>query len=330
MTYLRNSILASLVYYDIFDFPLTFTEIYKYLVNPGRLMLLSAGIGDIDPSNLRSELDKLVNSGLIGEKNGFYFLSGRGGLYGLRMERQKISDKKWKKFLGRARWFTFIPYVRGFLACGSLALSNATKNSDFDVFVVCSLGRLYTCRFFLWLVSSLLGVRRKPSERVAPDKFCFNHYVTEADMFLKYQSLYTAQLYSNLKPVFISPELYEKFYSSNIWINNYLYNFKPQEYFIRRSVKTVSLFIFIAKTGEAILNSFLGNILESILKKYQQGRIRRNPLTFETGGRVVYTDTELEFHPHSFEATVIEKYNRGLEKLGIVPFDKEKDSGLTK
>ena len=147
-------------------------------------------------------------------------------------------------------------------------------------------------------------------------------------MLLKYQSLYTAQLYSNLKPVFINHDLYEKFYSSNLWINNYLYNFKPQKNFVRRNITPISLFVLISIAGEFILNSFIGNTLESILKKYQQNRIRRNPLTIETGGRVVYTDRELEFHPRSFEAAVIEKYNQGLEKLGIVPLSKEKDSGL--
>src|SRR3989344_3085215 len=270
MTYLRNSILATLVYYDILDFPLTLIEVHKYLINPGRLSRLSFGVGDIDLANIRRELNKLTNPGLISEKNGFYFLAGRKGLYDVRMERQKISDQKWKKFLRLIKWLTFIPYVRGYLACGSTALGNATQNSDFDVFVICSGRRLYTCRFFLWFVSSLLRVRRKPSERVAPDKFCFNHYITESDMFLKYQSLYTAQLYSNLKPVFISAGLYEKFYSSNLWINNYLYNFKPQKDFVRRSIKPIFLFSIIARVGEAVLNSALGNMLESILKKYQQ------------------------------------------------------------
>src|SRR3989338_6964968 len=155
-SYPRYSILATLVYYDILDFPLTFMEIYKYLINPGRLTRLSAGVGEIDPANLRRELDKLVSSGIIAEKNGFYFLSGREGLHDIRMERQKISDQKWKKFLRWAKWFTFIPYVRGFLACGSIALGNTTKSSDFDVFVITSPGRLYTCRFFLWSTSSLL------------------------------------------------------------------------------------------------------------------------------------------------------------------------------
>ena len=64
------------------------------------------------------------------------------------------------------------------------------------------------------------------------------------------------------------------------------------------------------------------------MKKYQQYRIRSNPVTYEKGGRIVFNDGELEFHPHSFERIVVDKYNVGLKKLGILGAV-ERDSGLT-
>ena len=80
MTYLRNSILATLAYYDILDFPLTLLEVNRYLINPGRLMWISNGIGEINLFYIKKSLDRLVSSDLIGEKNGFYFLFGRVNL----------------------------------------------------------------------------------------------------------------------------------------------------------------------------------------------------------------------------------------------------------
>ena len=85
----------------------------------------------------------------------------------------------------------------------------------------------------------------------------------------------------------------------------------------------------IRKTAETILNSFLGDGLEGWAKKYQQKRIKNNPATYERGGRVVFNDNELEFHPRSFESFAIDKYHDGLKKLGIISYIKEKDSGLT-
>ena len=67
---------------------------------------------------------------------------------------------------------------------------------------------------------------------------------------------------------------------------------------------------------------------EKFLKNLQQKRISRNPVTYEPKGRVVFTENELEFHPRSFEAVVIERYNKGLRRLGIAPPITEVDSGL--
>ncbi|OGM99468.1 MAG: hypothetical protein A3F98_03465 [Candidatus Yanofskybacteria bacterium RIFCSPLOWO2_12_FULL_41_8] len=328
MTYLRNSIIATVVYHDTFNYPLTLLEVFKYLINPGRLMRIADGLGEIKLDEVSEELDRLIKSGILAEKNGFYFLNGRDDLYDLRIERQKIADKKWKKFLKLTKFLALTPFLRGVFASGSMALGNTDKESDFDVLIIAKSGRLYTCRLFLWLISSLLGARRKKHEKVAPDKFCFNHYITDDSLELRHQSLFNAQTYINLKPAMIKPELVNKFFSSNLWLNNYVYNFKIQSNFVMRSVLPPHLFIFLARMEEFTINLLFGNSLERFLMNDQQKRIKKNPITYEPGGRIVSTEKELEFHPRSFEQIVIEKYNRGLKHLGIIPYSWEKDSGL--
>ncbi|MDP3697891.1 MAG: hypothetical protein Q8R55_07890 [Candidatus Taylorbacteria bacterium] len=328
MIYLRNSILATVIYYDVFDYPLTLLEIYKYLVNPARLHRLEGGVGDISLSDIAEELNRLVNSKLLGEKNGFYFINGKDGLFSLRMEKHKIADRKWKKFLKQVKFLSLAPYLRGVFASGSMAINNTDEKSDFDVLVIAETGRLYTCRLFLWLISSLMGTRRKKHEKIAPDKLCFNHYLTAVSLYIPHESIFNAQTYVNLKPVMIRAELIDRFYTANLWLNNYVYNFRPQKEFSRRSVKPSLFLIVFARLGESILDSFLGDWLEFFFKKYQQKRINDDPKTHQSGGRVVFGDNELEFHPHSFERVVIERYNKGLEKLGVVSYVKEADSGL--
>lgn len=329
MYYLRNSILATLVYYEIFDYPLTLLEVYKYLVNPGRIYRITEGLGGIELNEVSRELDKLVNSGIIGQKNGFYFLGDKDGLYDLRMKRDKLSAQKWKKFLKMALFLALAPYLRGVFVSGSMALGNTDEKSDFDVLIIAKSGRLYTCRLFLWFISSLMGTRRKKHEKVAPDKLCFNHYIADSNLYIPHESIFNAQTYINLKPAMIKPGLVDEFYSANLWLNNYVYNFRPQKEFTRRSVEPNAFLIIFARLGEFILNSFFGNQLESFSKKYQQKRINNDPKTHQAGGRVIFTDNELEFHPGSFEKVVIAKYREGLKRLGVIPFVEEKDSGLT-
>ena len=116
-------------------------------------------------------------------------------------------------------------------------------------------------------------------------------------------------------------------------------NFSTKKYFVRplrsdlnglngRNISMGWFSRLISQSLGVIFNSSVGDALENILKKYQKNRVMKNPLTGQPGGRVVCTDLELEFHPHSFEGTIVEKYNRGLEKLGIAVPAKEKDSGL--
>ncbi|MBI2068518.1 MAG: hypothetical protein HYT67_00190 [Candidatus Yanofskybacteria bacterium] len=323
----KSAILATVVYYDILDVSLTLFEVHKFLVNPGRLSKIPIAepitLGHID-----EELQTLVKLGTIQTKNGFYFLPGRERLYDIRIGREKISAAKWKKFLKTSRWFQAVPYLRGMLASGSMALGNTDEDSDFDVLVIAASGRLYTCRVFLSLTASLFRARRKRFDKTAPDKFCFNHYITDTSLPIRHESLYNAQTYIHLKPVLIGGELFEDFYASNIWLNKYVYNFKPANMFVRRSVKPSVFLRSAAVLGEFFLNNKLGDLLEGFLKKYQQRRIRSNPVTYEKGGRVVFNGGELEFHPHSFERIVVDRYNVGLIKLGI-PGIVEKDSGLS-
>lgn len=326
---LRTSIFATILYYDSFNFPLTFAEVYKYLINSKRFKLTTSDVrwtSDVHTADIAAELENMARLGLIGHKNGFYFMSGRDDLYARRIEKDKLSNKKWKKFLATAKYLQLAPYLRAVFVSGSLAANNPEPKSDFDVFIVIKPGRLYTGRLFLWLISSVLGVRRGRFDVVAPDKLCFNHYLTNDNLELSHRSLYIAQSLANMKPVITTGGVLEKFIASNRWARSYCYNFRPATAY--REVKTSRVLLAFARTGEAVLNNFLGDLLEKMLKAFQQKRIKNNPATYESGGRIIFTDKELEFHPRSFERVVIDNYNQGLKRfdvLGVV----ESDSGLT-
>jgi len=284
---------------------------------------------DISLGQILEESDSLVAKGFLGFKNGFYFLSGRDALFDLRIEREKISAQKWKKLLKIARWFQAVPYLRAILVSGSMSINNADKESDFDILSVARSGRLYTCRIFLCLVASVFRSRRTRFDLTAPDKFCFNHYITDGALNIKYESLYNAQTYIGLKPVISKDDVFNKFYEDNNWLTKYVVGPVATQDFVSRSISPSVVLSSIAKLAEILLDSFLGDKIEYWLKKYQQKRIRNNPATYESGGRVVFNDDELEFHPRSFEALAIDRYNKKLKKFGVALVAEEKDSGLT-
>lgn len=176
-------------------------------------------------------------------------------------------------------------------------------------------------------VASLIGARRTRYELVAPDKFCFNHYLTTDALNIKHESLYNAQTYAHLIPIVADPSLANKFFAENLWINKFLYNFKPYNQTIRRTVRPSIFLKNIARMLEFIGAGKIGDMFEQWACQYQQKRIVDNPVTHESGGRVVYTNAELEFHPHSFERVILDSYNITTRRL-VISINSEPDSGL--
>lgn len=324
---IEDAILATLAYYDGLDYPLSAFELYRYLINPGRLKPYIESLEAITPKDVYEAIEELLGRGAIMQENGFYFLKGRAGLSALRLEREKISAQKWRRCLNRAYWLQIVPWIRGMFVSGSLALGTTSSESDFDVLVLVKSGRLYLARLFLSGIASLIGARRTRYETVAPDKFCFNHYLTTSTLNIKHESLYNAQTYAHLAPMAISPALTGRFFADNLWINKFVYNFTPHQQTIRRTVRPSGFLKGITQTVEFIGQGRIGDILESWSRRYQQKRIAANPATRAPGGRVIYTDSELEFHPHSFERVILNHYNETTRQLGV-SMNPEPDSGL--
>ena len=324
---IKDAILATLAYYDGLDYPLSSFELYRYLINPQRLKPHTASLEAITLQDISEAVEELLGRGAIGQENGFYFLKGQTGLSALRLEREKISAQKWRKCLNRAYWLQLAPWIRGMFVSGSLALGTVTEESDFDILVLVEPGRLYLTRLLLSGAASLIGARRTRYETVAPDKFCFNHYLTTDALSIKYESLYNAQTYAHLVPMAISSARAGKFFAENLWINKFVYNFTPHQHTIRRTVRPSGFLRGIAKIIEFIFQGRIGNVFERRAREYQQKRISVNPATHATGGRVIYTNTELEFHPRSFERIILDHYNTAARHLGVA-MNPEPDSGL--
>lgn len=319
--------MATLVYYDVFDFPLKKDEVFRYLVNFGRLSGGSAA-RIFRQSNAESDLEQLVKQGVVGMRGGYYFLFDREYLIPLRKKREKLAESKIRKTVRAAGWLRFVPYLRAVFASGSLAMGNTDELSDLDVLIIVKSGRIWLARFLITLCLSALRIRRKGSDKIAPNKICLNHYITEKSLTIPFKSIYNAQTYSNLIPVYARENnLVEEFKKGNDWVLDYVrgwgnINLENKKQ-LRRGFPGL-----VAGIGEAVLNTRFGDFLEKIARNYQFKRIAANSLTNKSGGRVIFNDRQLEFHPTSMEDEIIKKYNERLTKLEFAEFAREKNSGL--
>ena len=318
MNSLEKSILATLVYYDVLDRPLTGWEVFKYLIRNKNIKLNKV----LDALENSLELNKLIN-----QKNGFYFLKNRQAIIKERIERHKIADRKWKKARRAIKLFQIIPFIRMVAVSGSLAMNNTKENSDIDLLIVTKTGRIWTCRWLITIFSHLIGRRRHGI--LTKDRFCLNHYLTEKSLKIPYKSLYNAQTYIHLTVFWqVKNNLYKKFQKANQWVNEYLTFYPINIRGYLKEIKSNCFLKYLRELKEFFLNGIMGNFIELILRKIQQTRIKKDPLTYQSGGRVVLSNHQLEFHPNSPEKWILKRYNTKMKKLGFEELGNEKDSGL--
>jgi hypothetical protein len=171
---LAGSLLAAIVYADLFDYPLTLDELTHYQVGTTAL-----------PSEIRSSLAShpLVTS-LVAEGGGYYFLKDRPELVRLRNGRAQASGRLWWRALRYSGWISRMPFVRMVAVTGALAVHNIGAVPDIDLLVVAQEGRVWICRRALILlvrVARLLG-----------DDLCPNYVLAQSNLELDQRDFFTA------------------------------------------------------------------------------------------------------------------------------------------
>lgn len=319
-----QSILATLAYYDALRRPLTLVELYERLIPSARLGFPAPRplLGDIV-----SHADALVSAGAVQTECGLYSLaSSYAGFGQVFVKRQKESAQKYLKVLKCAWWLQAVPYVRMLAASGSLAMGSTGPLSDWDMFAVVRAKRLYTARFGLLVSTWLMGRLRTKRMRTAPDRFCFNHIVTTDGLSVRHRSLFTAHAVAWLVPVYDPWGYAARLRQANEWVGDFT-GTSGGRHFVRRSVEESRVLGGIRRIAELVLNTFIGDGIERILRRWMRARIQAEPATHKPGGRIVADDRELEFHPRSFEAVALARYNTSLSSLGMGQYA-EHDSGL--
>jgi hypothetical protein len=165
---LEQSILATLAYFDIFEYPLTLFEIWKNLVNVGNGNSIpqSCGVGFPSLCDIEDALNNEELKNKISRKNGFYFLKSVGAQnfvpnYLTRQKRYYIADKKFKRAKKIVWLLSKIPYIKMIAVCNSLGYSNAMEDSDIDFFVITAKNRIWTARFLSVVLIKFLNLRPK-------------------------------------------------------------------------------------------------------------------------------------------------------------------------
>lgn len=281
---LKHSILKTIAFFDLFEFPLTAEEIEEYLYQWDR---------SIHIKEIKGTLEEMEG---IEHIHDFYVLKGRARLVDVRKTRKFIAEKFWNRTRQYCQYIVKIPFVQMVAVCNNLAYDNPTGQSDIDLFIVIKSGRMWTSRLWITLVMQFFGVRRY-GEKVA-GRFCLSFFVTPEklnmeSLLLRPEDPYLAYWTKLLHPIY-GKAVYQKFMEENqMWLKS--------EYGMSFPEVDEKRFPFEQKSRwknfwEWVLGGRLGEMIEGLLKKTFKKRTLKKASKLKADASVVISDEMLKFH----------------------------------
>lgn len=202
---LEASILQAVSYADVFDFPLTASEIHYNLVGTRAT-----------ETEVQSVLagPRLVPR-YLERHDDYYTLPARGKTVAERQRRAAASAELWPWAVHYGQMIARLPFVRMVAVTGALAVDNARPQDDIDYLIVTESGRLWSCRALV-----ILLVKRAARQG---NIVCPNYFLSEQALALPEQDLFTAHELLQMVPI-AGVDFYRKLLALNRWAADYLPN----------------------------------------------------------------------------------------------------------
>jgi len=294
-------VLKTMLYYDIFNYPLKSKEVFHFL-----------GTNSITEEHVRNTLDELANEILIYRFDNLYSLHPNETNIIRRIKGNIEAEKCLVVAQEKAKLISRFPFVRGVLASGTLSKGYMDEKSDIDFFIVTAPQRLWIARTLLVLYKRLvLGGSHK--------HFCVNYFVDEDHLEIEEKNLFTATELATVLPLYGS-EQYNKLIATNDWLKGFFPNH------VVRSTENVpkSTVTAFKKVLETLINACFPNKIESYFKSLTMKRWKK---LYET--QYSKADFDIAFkskayasknHPQHFQRKVMETYAEKLKlfKLSLV------------
>jgi hypothetical protein len=243
---LATNVLHVILYFDIFDYPLTKEEIF----NRSTLS---------NQSEVNKGLQELQDSKILFYIQGYYSLHNEIWQINKRLAGNKSAEKHLKLACRMTSYMKYFPFVRGVMLSGSISKNYMDKSSDIDYFIITAPNRLWICRLFFVLFQKLILFNRYKY-------FCYNYMIDENHLAISDKSFYTAIEASTLLPVY-NYSLYQQFRKSNLWTQVYFPNFPLEERSLLSDKQT-----FLQKASELLFNNKFADWLDKWLMKKTEAK----------------------------------------------------------
>lgn len=301
-------VLRTLIYYDIFNYPLTEDEIIKY-----------CSLSKSEVHLCKYSMMYLVDKKIVHKLGNFYSLNKNKN----NVDNRLIGNEKSKKWMKKAYLFSnlisWFPFVRGISLTGSLSKGYLDKDPDIDYFIITSPDRLWIARTFLTAFKKVFLLN-------SYKYFCLNYFIASNRMEIDEKNIFTATEIVTMIPTYGNSAKY-LFFESNWWVKEFYPSFALNGSFNAQKRNKFSLKYFI----EYILKGSVGDKLDNWFM-----RLNVNFRKAKFGSKLSKNEFEIAFksekniskhHPDNFQKEVLNSFKnkiKGIEKEFNVDLSKIK------
>jgi hypothetical protein len=293
-----KSILKTVAYFDMFDYPLLAEEIRLFL---------DRSISDTEASQSLAELQRLQRLFYIG---GFYSLRNDPVL----ATRRKAGNARAAQLLNTGhrigRRLGKFPFVRGVGISGSLSKNYADEAADIDFFIITAANRLWIARTLLHALKKLSFITGKQHW------YCMNYFIDEATLEMPEKNIFIAAETVTLQPV-SGLKAIGRFRTVNEWAFHFFPNYHQADspYFAHTPAIT-----WYQRILETLFDHKLGNFLDNYLMRLTAKRwmkkernnkrnMKGDVLSLRAGKHFARPD------PDRFQKKILEQYATRLADL---------------
>jgi hypothetical protein len=293
---LEKEILKVLAYFDIFNYPVSATEIRQF---SGSRSIIN---------DFQVTLERLLRSKTISTHDGYYFLGDDPTI----VKQREIDNKRAENLIKTAykisSFLFHFPYVRGIGISGSLSKNVANENTDIDFFVITKANRL-------WIARTAMHLFKKLSFIVGRQHwFCMNYYIDESALIIPEKNIFTATEVVTLLPVCGNGTL-KRFFAANDWTQVYFPNYELNKHSYKDPGSSM-----MKRATESVFNNSLGEWLDNFLMRLTSTRWLQKELSNKTNvkGNRMGLLTGKHFsrpNPVFFQEKVLRQYESKLREI---------------
>ncbi len=289
---LENAILRTVVYANIFSYPLTLDELHTYLICDERVSCQELEQALYHSPRLQ---DMLVL------RDGYIALIENNQTISLRQTRERIATQLLPKAHRYGKWLSQIPFVRMVALTGALAMSNPSSEADdVDYLLVVERGRVWMARAFAVMMVRLV--------RLLGTELCPNYVLSSDNLPQKRQDLYIAHEVAQMIPLY-GQDLYQEMLACNTWAQTFLPNASGH------TLKDSSHGSHVKNTLEYLLSGRVGQWLESWEYHRKSQKFLPQTQHAATGAHIDADTVKGHFNDHG--QRVLEAYQERLRALNL-------------